>query len=97
MYVYPAMQEGSEELMTSVNLPVPEGLKFLYQHLLDSHQIEDIKNYKEENLHIFSKMVLEMLQNDEEGWDGMVPDKVANLIREECLFGFPFKQMEFEY
>ncbi len=97
MYVYPAMQEGSEELMNSVNLPVPEGLKFLYQHLLDSHQIEDIKNYKEENLHIFSKLVLEMLQNDEEGWEALVPEKVANLIREECLFGFPFKQMEFEY
>lgn len=97
MYVYPAMQEGSEELMTSQNLPVPEGLKFLYQHLLDSHQIEDILKYKEENLHIFSASVLEMLRNDEEGWEGMVPEKVANLVKEECLFGFPFKQMEFEY
>lgn len=97
MYVYPAMQEGSEELMTSKNLPVPEGLKFLYQHLLDSHQIEDIQKFKRDNLHIFSQSVLKMLQNDEEGWDTMVPEKVANLIREECLFGFPFKQMEFEY
>ncbi|MEL6636309.1 MAG: TonB-dependent receptor [Bacteroidota bacterium] len=97
MYVYPAMQEGSEELMTSQNLPVPEGLKFLYQHLLDSHQIEDILKFKAENLHIFSKSVLQMLQNDEEGWDSMVPEKVAKLIREQCLFGFPYEQMEFEY
>ena len=97
MYVYPAMQEGSEELMISKNLPVPEGIKFLYQHLLDSHQIEDIRKFKEENLHIFSKSVLEMLQNDEPGWEAMVPEKVAKLIREECLFGFPYKQMEFEY
>ena len=41
MYVYPAMQEGSEELMTASNLPVPEGIKFLYQHLLDAHQKTD--------------------------------------------------------
>ena len=97
MYVYPAMQEGSEELMTSKNLPVPEGIKFLYQHLLDSHQIDDIVKYQESNLHIFSKSVLEMLRNDEEGWEEMVPEKVAALIKKKCLFGFPYKQMEFEY
>jgi len=97
MYVYPAMQEGNEELMTAKNLPVPEEIKFLYQHLLDSHQIEEISGYNPENLHIYSKSVLKLLQNDEEGWEQMVPKNVATLIREKCLFGFPYKQMEFEY
>lgn len=97
MYVYPSMQEGSEELMTSVNLPVPEGIKFLYQHLLDFGQIVDIKGFNAEVLHIFSKDVLEMLRTDDDNWDEMVPEKVSKLIKEKCLFGFPSQKLEFEY
>ncbi len=97
MYVYPMMQEGSEELMTSVNLPVPEGIKFLYQHLLDNGQIVDLSGFNAELLHIFSKDVLELLQADEDNWEDMVPEKVSKLIKEKCLFGFPSQQLEFEY
>lgn len=97
MYVYPLMQEGSEELMTCKNMPVPEGIKFLFQHLLDSGQIVDIEGFNAENLYIFSNRVLQMLQADEEGWEKLVPAKVAKLIKEKCLFGFPYKRLEFEY
>ena len=38
-----------------------------------------------------------MIENDEEGWERMVPSKVAALIKEKCLFGFPYQRMEFEY
>ncbi|MEM9823521.1 MAG: TonB-dependent receptor [Bacteroidota bacterium] len=97
MYVYPMMQEGSEELMKTDNLPVPEGIKFLYRHLLDSEQIVDVKTYNPDILHIYSKEVLKMLQTDEEGWEKMVPQKIAGLIKEKCLFGFPYQQIEFKY
>ncbi|MEM9918570.1 MAG: TonB-dependent receptor [Bacteroidota bacterium] len=97
MYVYPAMQEGSAELMTTKNLPVPEGIKFLYQHLLNSRQIVDLEKYDEKVLHIYSKAVLQMLQQDEAGWEELVPKKVATLIKEKYLFGFPCEKMEFEY
>ncbi len=92
MYVYPYLKEDKKELMTAENLPIHEGLKFLYQHLLDSRHIEDIKGYKLEHLHIWSKTVLEFLKKDEENWDKMVPEKIAILIREKGLFGFPHKQ-----
>lgn len=97
MYVYPTMQEGSAELMTVQNLPVPEGIKFLYKHLIDSRQIVDIEKFKEDQLHIYSTEVLRMLQVNEPGWEKMVPVKVAELIKEKFLFGFPCQQMEFEY
>ncbi len=96
-YVYPALQEGSGEVINCQNLPVPEGIKFVYQHLLGSSQIHDIQGFKEEVLHIFSKQVLQMIKDDEKGWEQLVPSKVANLIKEKCLFGFPYEQMEFEY
>ncbi|MBK8702731.1 MAG: TonB-dependent receptor [Saprospiraceae bacterium] len=97
MYVYPAMQEGSDELMTARHMPIPEGIKFIYQHLLDNRQIEDVTGYNPEILHIFSKEVLSMLHQGEPGWEAMVPAKVATLIKEKCLFDFPSERMEFEY
>ena len=97
MYVYPAFQEGSEELMTAENLPLPEGVRFLYKHLLDSKQIVDVANFNPDILHIFSKQVLQMIQTNENGWDAMVSTKVAKLIKERQLFGFPVEQVEFEY
>ena len=97
MYVYPALQEGSAELISAQNLPVPEGIKFLYKHLLDTNAIVDIEHFNPDILHIFSKTVLQMLQSDEAGWEDMVPVKVARLIKEKFLFGFPCEQMEFEY
>ena len=96
-YIYPALQEGSGEVINCENLPVLEDIKFLYKHLLGSQQIRDIQGFNEGVLHIFSKQVLQMIENDEEGWERMVPDKVANLIKEKCLFGFPYERMEFEY
>ncbi len=97
MYVYPMLQEGSEDLMTCQNMPVPDGIKFLYQHLLDNKQIVDIENFDADILHIFSKQVLAMLKTDEKGWEAMVPAKIASLIKEKCLFKFPYESMEFEY
>lgn len=97
IYVYPAMQEGSEELMTASNMPIPEGVKFLFRHLLDNRQVVDVETFNHDNLHIWSKEVLQMLQNGSSEWEGMVPDKVASLIKEKCLFGYPVERIQFEY
>lgn len=97
LYIYPAMQEGSGEIINCQNLPLPEGIKFLYKHLIGSGQIVDIEGVNDEVLHIFSKQVLQMIKEDEKGWDKLVPSKVAKLIKEKCLFGYPSEQMEFEY
>ena len=96
-YVYPALQEGSGELITAQNVPIPEGVKFLYKHLLDNRQIVDVEGFNPNVLHIFSKEVLHMLQNGDEGWESLVPVAVSNLIKERYLFGYPAEQMEFDY
>lgn len=97
LYVYPALQEGSEELITAENVPIPEGVKFLYRHLLDSGQIVDVQGFNADILHIFSKQVLDMLRTGDDDWEVMVPSKVASLIKQKCLFGYPSERMEFEY
>ena len=97
LYVYPAQQEGSEEMMTAQNVPIPEGVKFLYRHLLDSGQIVDITDYRAEHLHIYSRDVLEQIKNGEDGWEQLVPDKVARLVKSANLFEYPSEKLEFTY
>ena len=97
LYVYPAQQEGSADLMTAENVPIPEGVKFLYRHLLDSGQIVDIKEYQGEHLHIYSKKVLAEIEAGEDGWENEVPERVAQLIKGRNLFGYPSEKLAFEY
>ncbi|NJC27088.1 TonB-dependent receptor [Neolewinella antarctica] len=97
IYVYPAQQEGSADLMTAQNVPIPEGVKFLYKHLLDSGQIVDITDAHTANLSIYSRDVLHAIESGDEGWEKQVPEKVARLIKDENLFGFPAEKLSFEY
>lgn len=97
LYVYPALQEGSSELMTCQNLPIPEGVKFLFKHLLDNQQIKDLDNYNPAILHIYSKDILQLIREGTLGWEAEVPKRIAALIKEKCLFGYPAEKMEFDY
>lgn len=97
IFVYPTLQEGSEELMNSQNMPIPEEVKFLFRHILDNRQIIDIQTFDAALLHIYSKDALALIRKGQPGWESMTPPKVVNLIKEKFLFGYPCEQMEFEY
>ncbi len=97
VYVYPSHQEGSEELMVAENLPVPEGFKFLYRHLLGNRQIVDIQNFNLDVMHIFASDVLAAIRQGDTGWEPETPKKVADLVKEKFLFGYPCEKVEFEY
>jgi hypothetical protein len=97
VYAYPAQKEGSGEMMTSTNMPIPQGIQYLYKHILDNKQIVDIEQVNQDVLHIYSAEVLRLLRDDTEGWEEFVPEKVATYIREKNLFRFPLQRVEFEY
>jgi hypothetical protein len=96
IFAYPALQEGSGELMTGSNLPVPEGIKFLYKYLVDSQHIVEVVNFNGDLLHIMPQNVLHMIQHGETGWEKMLPDHLADMIREKHMFGYrdPKKEKE---
>ena len=87
LYVYPANKDNG--LLTSENIDIPKKLKFLYKHLLENGFIEDIKDFDSELLDIYSRKVLEMIQNGESGWEKFVPKSVADTVNSKCLFGHP--------
>jgi hypothetical protein len=86
VYLYP-MQNEDGNLTTSENLKVHPRMKELYKFFKYNGKVVDIKNYDTDILNIFSRRVLKMISSGEEGWEEMLPEGVANLIKEKNLFG----------
>lgn len=90
LYIYPYMEEDGKVLDTE-NFPCPENLKHLYKHLQQNKLVIPITNHDEAKFNIWSRVVLRMIQNGEDGWEAMVPESVATKVKEDCLFGYPCK------
>jgi len=87
-YIYPAQEEGASHLLTTQTIEVPQVIRFLYDYLLANRNIVDITQFDPGILHIYHKKVLRMIQQGQQGWDQLVPESVAHIIREKRLFGY---------
>jgi hypothetical protein len=87
-YIYPAREQGSQTLITTQNLPVPDNIHFLYDYLLENKNIVDIQHFNPDILGIYHKEVLKMIQQGISGWEEKVPVEVARLVKEKRLFGY---------
>lgn len=63
-------------------------MKELYKFFKSNGRLVDIKDYNPEILHIFSRTVLKMVKNNENGWEEMLPNGIADLIKRKRLFGY---------
>jgi hypothetical protein len=88
LFVYPLRNPDSGDLITLDTLNVGDDLEDLYRFLIARGQIEAIRDYQENVLHIFSKDVLNLIRAGDSAWEEMVPDRVAEIIRSRGLFGF---------
>ncbi|WP_027000518.1 hypothetical protein [Eisenibacter elegans] len=89
LYVYPAYAKGSTtELYTCINFKLPRHLTDLYEYLIVNQKIDDIADADKANLHIYSDKVLAMIKEGQSGWEKMVPEIVAEAIKEKQLFGY---------
>ncbi len=88
LLIYPTLRED-DSIYTCQNFEVPDNLKPLFQYLVINDKIEDIRNYKVEHMRWTTDQVLAMVKSGEPGWEDLVPDSVAEIIKDRCLFGFP--------
>jgi len=88
IYAYPAQNELSKEIMTAQNMEVPDGIKFLYQYLLDSKQIVPVYVFNKDILYIYPYDVLLDIQENKAGWEDNVPQVLVEMIKEKGLFGY---------
>ena len=79
---------SSKTLISSKNIVLESNLTGLLSYLRDNNKLEDIENADTSKMHIFSDQVLEMIKNGEEGWEELVPQKVAEAIKELDLFDY---------
>jgi hypothetical protein len=74
--------------VTAINLQVQMHLRNLYAHLLENHYLAPIVGYDSSIMEIFSRDVLNKIQTGTPGWERMLPDKAAAVIKQRHLFGW---------
>ena len=88
IYVYPLQDPATGHLTTADNIEMPPGLASLYRHLVERGRILKLENYDESVLHIFSRDVLRMIREQDETWEEMVPQEIAQVIKRRHFFGY---------
>ncbi|MBI1185149.1 TonB-dependent receptor [bacterium] len=88
MMVYPELDPATQELRFGTELNVSHNLRGLFQYLIDNQKLVDIRNANKEIMYIFSDDVLHMIKTGKKGWEKMVPDSVAAVIKEHQLFNY---------
>lgn len=87
IYLYPFKPKKDKTILNSTNIPIHPRIKPLYEYLYKNKRIEDL-NYNSEVLGIFSRDVLKLIKSCKEGsWENMVPEGVAEIIKQNSLFG----------
>ena len=87
VYMYPWKDEHGT-LLNSENLKVHPRMKGMYKFFKNNGRLKDIKNYNPDILDVFSRKVLEKIRCAEEGWEDMLPEGIAEMIKEKRLFGY---------
>ena len=101
VYLYPMKDPNSGEIINSDKLVVNEQMRDLYKFFKRNQKVKDIQDYDESYLSIFSREVLQMIASDTPGWEEMLPNGIANIIKEKKLFKdtkvsdnvFPYKNI----
>ena len=91
VYLYPLKDSETGTYTTSENLKVHPRMKELYKFFKYNRKVVDITDYDPEISNIFSREVLRKIAENESGWESLLPDTIANLIKKHELFGYSEK------
>lgn len=87
LYLYPEL-DNDGDLLTTSTIRVHPRYKDLYKYFKMNKRIVDIEDYDKEIIGIYSRDVMKMIKNNDEGWEQKLPEGVANMIKEKRLFGY---------
>ena len=88
VYLYPMLNPKTGEYTNSENLKVHPRIKELYKFFKYNGKVVDIEGFDKDNLNIFSREALKMIENKEEGWEKLLPAGVSEIIKQKKLFGY---------
>ena len=81
LYIYPTMNKGSKDILTSESVKPNDELQGLYKYLKDNNFIKDLKSNMKAQLHIKAREVLKMIKEENPEWEKYVPMKVAEMLK----------------
>lgn len=87
VYAYPELNDAGEEV-TYQTIRLPDHLNHLYRHLVENEFVRGINDSNVELFNIYSRKVLQKIQDGLAGWENEVPEPIAELIKEKRLFGY---------
>ena len=88
VYIYPAHDKENDNYITIENLKVYPRMKELYKFFKYNGKLVNIDEFDKNILDIFSRTVLKMILDGEEGWEEMLPKGIAEIIKQKRLFGY---------
>jgi hypothetical protein len=88
VYMYPYHDQSSDTYINSENLKVHPRVKELYKFFKNNGKLVNIDDFDPEILDIFSRTVLKMIRNGENGWETMLPAGIPEIIKQKRLFGY---------
>ena len=90
VYLYPYREDNKADHLIDFNSAKLESHNQpLLDYIKSIGNVKNLEGYNDEFLHIYSRKVLKMIRNSEEGWEEFVPEEIAKVINEKCLFGHP--------
>lgn len=87
LYIYPELDTTTGDLTAVQNFEVAPQLRKLYGYLVDKGCIEQLNNFNDKYLPLYSRDVLSKIKDGDDSWEEMVPVEVAQLIRRRGFFG----------
>ena len=87
LYVYPALDRRTGELLTLDNLQVAPNLRHLFAHLRENKFVEPITNFNAGYLATYSADILNKIKAGDPSWEQLVPPPIVQVIKTKKLFG----------
>jgi len=88
VYLYPLHNHETGEVTNSDNLKVHPRMKELYKFFKYNGKLVDITDYDDTIMDIFSREILQKIQDGEPGWEDKLPELIPEMIKENNFFGY---------
>jgi hypothetical protein len=87
VYLYPT-KDVDGNIITSNNLKLHPRMKDFYKFFKYNGKVVDIFDFEPKYLDIFSRKILQQINNNEVGWDEHLPEGISDMIVKKKMFGF---------
>lgn len=86
IFTYPMKEK--ESVLTLKNFVPPKNLKNIFNHFIESKNLQDIETFNKELLNIRTDQIVEQIRSKNKVWEDQVPNETIQVIKAKKLFGY---------